>query len=1666
MIEERIIEWLDLGDSVQKQEIYERPKLLIFFKYYHLLLKHGITSEAADIVFILLFFIQIISLATVNLEPNGDLILEIIKYIENIILPNKIITDSSSYIISSSIIWGLNFIHIILTILAFTLLSKKIIIKILFFFISLTNYIIYYYLIGPIIDLALNGTHCPNKIHDIFKVECYSNSKHLSFIILNFIFAIYSLIIIETFSLYHNQIGSIHGSNVKRRVNCDYDIYSSNAKLIVYIIAYFYKIYANNSKEFKYIYQVYIFLSCFFLSIYTIKKVYYYNMKINVLIHYCWFFDTWFALCILLKICFKINDTTLLILFGWILIIIVFNYYNAYSHFKIISQLDIFNEQSLVSVEKFNSEIIKMYYSNKKNDKMMLLGIIKKIEDYINTNPELKEIYNKLLANPYMKKKFFKLNELPMLSIIYTIYSYYLEKSEIKNDISLQMCYFLVNILKNPTFAIFLISKFKSNNHNQLYQKFILMEEIKEYLIKQLLKNNIQNSINNVQIGSVILYYQYMELFKIKIYDGTSNQIEYFDTLRNNVTTGKVTENFLKIGEEILSLKKEIFRLYEKIIELNPFSNESENDYMLYLRTILQDDIMAKNEEKKFNLLKSSKLAEKNNIYHSMFKADLNSVLLIDGNTSNGKILYATPNFPFLYKFNGKEILNTQLDELLPNVIQPFHKDLVENSLRYSNITYIFDNTLDLFLKGKNNSLYNISAYFKPVPNLAYGLIYFILLKKIINHEFIITLDKDFKIDGFTEMNQGNSFTLNSNQSNNYNISSNAINHHIGIIIPEILLQLFFKDNYFYIVKNNIDIKGNLYSVNNIKDFDQKLSPLIEIIKKKGFLNIDEETEEGKKNLNEYNSFKKYISGTQTRCFSIFFKVITKKFINGKYRYHRLYITNDPLSLNENAFNDQTMNVSESEEWVDKKKTNEKQATLGTIKNEEDEEKNNLKESNKNLNINYKHYTKESKKAIKLKVPINKQMKNANYRNDKKGENNPIDNTNNKENNKEKENNLYGNKITKVNSIREQINIDSAGFNKLKNGIISKKDSIQIIFMKYVSFIFVVITVILVIYDYSSSNKLYSDLVQYLKENLHFTHSKIITSCIYITAINIKWVKYKYIEEDSCPHTCTTFYIKILEKCINNLKNGKDSFCTFDIDFQDIILKRRKLDLTVYNTNLTQSLYLDVNDNLNFIISKGIKLIGSFENYLKFYGADRGNMENLVHQSYDYFKSDVQGFIGDEKIARVNRKFKNNYLTIIIGTILCIILLAIFSYFIFDFNQLEIYFLDKLINFNSPNFETYLKVLEDLKKKLKNYKNEEEENNIDEMDMEMNSKNEVESKKNNSKNKTEKKNDRNQNAKDEEEKDFKKMNKKRGNKQSKIQQQRIKKKKVMSFYFYKENILFAIKTSLILICFVSFFVVSFLLYKAYLNNYLKFDSATNDVENLYYESFRIFLLFKAQLERYQVTKNYKSSIPSGKDIQMPNFGNILNDLSQNSIYSQENKNILNQLYNGDLCLLLFVDKETDDYKYCKEFLSSILLKGMEQAIIQMGVMINSVIDELTLINEEKDFNITVKGNSTNFKKYEAFVEYYLLLSYLKNEEIFNNFRIDETRHYSNLTMKIIIIYFVVYFFLFFLLCYIIFVYKYIYNSLFNFIAILSIKFITDDEYLYKKIIELEKKLYK
>ena len=101
----------------------------------------------------------------------------------------------------------------------------------------------------------------------------------------------------------------------------------------------------------------------------------------------------------------------------------------------------------------------------------------------------------------------------------------------------------------------------------------------------------------------------------------------------------------------------------------------------------------------------------------------------------------------------------------------------------------LLKNKTNLLLKGKNGLLFNINLNLRILPNLNYGIIFILYFQKIEEKNFLIILDDKMHIDGFTQSGQINSkFTV--NNAVNYGLSQLAIGHHIGLIIPDILLQI------------------------------------------------------------------------------------------------------------------------------------------------------------------------------------------------------------------------------------------------------------------------------------------------------------------------------------------------------------------------------------------------------------------------------------------------------------------------------------------------------------------------------------------------------------------------------------------------------------------------------------------------------------------------------------------------------------------------------------------------------------------------------------------------------------------------------------------------------------------------------------------------------------
>ena len=535
MIESSFIEWLDFGDAAQKIDVYSKNIIIKIFRFFRALNKNKFPIFL-EIILMIIYFMQLLSIASYFVSSDNDIILEIFNYLKNILLFSELINDNNTYTYMFNIFLLIILVDIfILNIIFFTI--KKVQLKILIYITNLINILIYYYFIVPIIGIFIISFWCEDNQHKILQITCFSNTKHLIYIIFSFFFSLLSIFVAILYSIFYNEIGSITSNLNEKiiRIKCKYELICLINKIIIVVFCFILKIINNNNDILKLIYLILIFLICVIMSLYVYKNVYYYNNMINYITYLGWFFCSWYSLCIILKSIFTLKNISITILIGWIIIIISLYKLKKINEILLITETNILEFKNIKSVEIYNNILLNQLTTLTNNStKVLLYGNIKSIEEYIDNNPELSYHYHKLLNDKYLNKLHNKDNELPVLSIIYIIYSILLEKSLFKEEIALYMSYFLINHLKNPTYAILLCSKIKTFSFTGSYHKYLLVEDIKEYLTYKLNSSN-KESIKHVQIGSLILYYLYADLFKMKIYEGLSNQIDYFDILRNNI---------------------------------------------------------------------------------------------------------------------------------------------------------------------------------------------------------------------------------------------------------------------------------------------------------------------------------------------------------------------------------------------------------------------------------------------------------------------------------------------------------------------------------------------------------------------------------------------------------------------------------------------------------------------------------------------------------------------------------------------------------------------------------------------------------------------------------------------------------------------------------------------------------------------------------------------------------------------------------------------------------------------------------------------------------------------------------------------------------------------------------------------------------------------------
>ncbi len=1712
MIECNIDKYVDFGDSIQLMNIYSKTFFVKFFKIYDTLNTYKIKNKMVFIFFKIIFYVQLMDITLLNASEDilkNDSCAKVINSIKKITLLHNVIDDKESYLIIVTIlvifasIILLTLLYLILTITkkpnnANVLLCSKIL--------NISNLILQNYCLVQFNNVFLLSIRCKEKKHIFLGIECFKDYKHISLIIVCFFLFIFIYIYTFFFSIFNNEIGSLQNESGLIRINCNIEFFEFIGCFVIYTYSYILRFYCSKD-IYKKINRIIICIVSFIILIYNYNKVYFYDEIYNYVSLYGWSIIFWFSFGILIRNNLGMKDSLIFFLVGTFIIVITIYFLEKRRIDYNLTEANIFEAKSLKQIETFINNFFVIVQNQNPKNLLMLTGILNSIQEIIDSNEEIKQKSNKFINNYYLNKKIESKELLRIYNLIYLIYDYYFEKPDYKNNILFIMSYFLINHLKNPTYVAYLCSKVKVTSLKDMYLKFIVMEKLKKYQINKLIQTEKKEKIKHVQIGSLILYNNLLDKFKIKIYDAINNQIDYFDILKNNSNNNKTTENFLKTGEKIMELRKEIIDLWDRIMKLNPFCEENKWDYMLYLQTVIQDTVLAQKEEEKYNDYKNARLFEKNNTYYSLFNKNTSCTCLVDGYNINGKILYISPNFPILFNFNPKECINMTIYDLMPSNIVNIHKEIETYTIKFSNLSFVFNKFLSSIIKGKNNSIFKINVFIKCIPNLSYGLIYIVAIEKIRDQTFIIVLDNNFKITALSDafsLSGGNAITL--ANSSVYGLNTNVIGHHIACIIPEILTQIQFnnEDQKFSLIQDNIDLKADLFpNVNNLNDTEKKIEDFLDYIKEAGKLileenylnehdikasNLSSNRNETKEYSKEYNNFLKELNSEfVNKKYNIFYRLITRRFINNKHIYYRLNISNDLINLNNS--------VDSKNNSINNNNKNENMNATSFLSNVKLP---NLNESNINC--------KNKIKGIPIKVTESEKqplIQEKNNENSKKEEEN--DNEKKKNNNNINDNNLNNNfspdEIISQTSATTQSFTDDVKFNNLKLSIINQREPKLIFYMRLIVICYCIISIFLIVFDVSNSKQIFSNLKEYLLENLIFNRTKTACSCVFNSAVNLKLIKFNAIPFNRCDEECRNNTLETFYECLTPLKNYLRNTKYFHEEFDDILRKDKPTHIYAYDQSIIVSTTLTPISILFLLVSNILIIYKNFDEYLSSVNSTYDpNFENIINQSYHYiFDESISGFKGDVLYQKThNHHFNKSFNFLIANCIIFISSLILIFFMVYKLNDVEKYFLKKLIRFQNLKFENYLKYLEDLKKKLRNDSGEEEElipeekNKQSEEDEEnnLNKNNTNTNSANNRRKSIEKKEKKN------EENEHGKKKKKKNNKLHKLQQQRDAKYKIMSKYFLISNLIFIFKYAFIVISYMSYYVFIFLIFKRSKNSFFNFDQIVNYLGGLFKTSSMIFVKIRKEYynniyftynkdlaieslnnnnslniefdgniysyENISILSNlrYKFNI---NDIDIPSLGNVLlpiiEDVKDEDTTSDEAQ--IKQLFNGDACSLIFKDDE-DVYQNCVIFWSSIFLQGYEQVFIQLSVFLvtyKQLLEDYS--NNLKDFDdIALDIISLDF-----FIDTLFFKGFLKINSILSSLRAKKVDKINNKFIIIMWIYIIICGIFFFILNFFIIQIKHLLISFLNFVGIFPLQYLIEDEDLYLDVLNLKKSIY-
>jgi hypothetical protein len=1253
MIESQVIKILNLESRTGTIDLYKNKKSLYFFSLMRAIMKEHNFSMFFYIVFKIIFPLQILlELLSIPIETS-DTMTKISTFFSYGLLFDTNITDKSTFTGLSTAVYVLIGIYLILII--FLLFNSR---ETKFGFpirvLAMLNFALADLVFMPIVGITLNVLKCDSSSNHVYLGEgCFTSGTHLTYLFFSFLSLVFFSVIMYIFTYYMNDIGSIGNTSAPARVNCNYEFIANVLKLLFFVLVHLIKnfnIEDDTKKILFLLVKIVLFIFSISMLAYINQRLYYFESVYNLVTRCGWTFVMWSSLISILKTVCSLYDTTIFHIFGWISIYLYVYKTEQKKENELLNDLSIFNLTSLKSLVSVNEKILSYCTSNKNythSVKGVSMTLAHSFDEVLEKEEELNNNHKKFVHDVHVMAKFKNVTDITLLSLVNVTYEYYLHMRKTKGDLNeenvfLHTCYFLIKYIKNICYASYLCTKVKITSHKNKFLHYQLTEFIKEKLILKVNKINSTESIKQIQIGTLLAYEYYLNLFFSKLHEEVNKQCAYFsifkkemlmkedkggDSTFNLVNNSNFkAENFLTMGEEIMSIKEEIESAYKQILLIYP-TNEIKTQFFAYLNLVMDDEDKIKNEEKIFSDKHIDFINEKGPIYKSLFASN-STIIIADGFINIGALLYATPNFARLFSLEPSQIVNLTVHDLVPTAIEQFHYEVVMNGIKYSNLSTIFSKQRTLVIRGNYGQLNQGVVFIRNIPDLRNGMIYMISVLKIeeMHTSCTIALEDNLNINGLTNMAV-------------FEIDPHSfICVHIGYYIPNIFMFVKYNKKMGYHFDDSEEHMAILFRLMPDKGskrqlLDNKIDKLLKKIKIDGYLKFQSDDE-------DLISLIQNVEAQSEASYTIVYKANTRSFVNNSYKYHQLAIN----KLDNNVKMDESITSSVS---------NQKHYLSTPVIAEEDIAANEMRGSEffvMNLNNESSHLASVfsgGSLSSNGSSQIQMSMKER----------------------------LYNLSLSKKLLIRE-------------GGEIS-----QIKLMKIICLIFTLITITLSLVSSNIIENNFYSINQFVIDNLFLNRTKIFMTCIYAYAMNLNDNNYALYNDKKILTQGALEYVNYIHSTTQSVFNFAD-------DLRNHLEGKKTIYLTISNGEFS----VNVVEYIDLILSSTLKYTSELNNPAG-YAFNQILWKDLIRLTIQYLNDDsIMGYSVEyqsSKFQYTSYFITNNILFCLnIGVIIVIIILFLFlSYKILQYEKRLLHFAK---NFKAPLFIKYLTTLFEMNRNYNN----------------------------------------------------------------------------------------------------------------------------------------------------------------------------------------------------------------------------------------------------------------------------------------------------------------------------------------------------------------------------